>query len=281
VIITTALTESRLQTDPGSLGGAYGVLQQTPPWWGTKEQVMQVPYATDKFLEVLLATPNWQMGEPWHAAQMVQRSGAGDEDGDGVVDPEDGESNYGPNVGEALAIVAAVGGGEVPADCGGDGGNHGGSGGDFTPSPIAYVGPYDRTELLERANAFVAAGTRDPYFNSITGDWYRMCQHAVANMSGRANSGYATATIAWHTFVAAEVAHPPGGPDGMSPPPGAWLYYDTGEYAGHVAVYLGENQVMSTDTWGKGLFKYGPASDQTDGIWNLTYLGWAAPWGQE
>lgn len=532
--VTVALTESTLHTDPGSLGGAYGLMQQTPPTWGTVEQVKNPEYAVPKFYSVLLTVPGWERMEPWHAAQSVQRSGAGDANGNGVVDPGDGQSNFGPSVARAQAIVrelsnasdvtsecpanGAVGAitiaslnilgashtdgrqgggglgshesrgfptwdvrlpralslldhsgvtvaglqevhppqsaaleqnarwgiypraraqnkviwdrgtwelsesrtvalpyfhGSVPtplvrltsltdgssiwvwsvhnarrpanaarfsalnrqaqelealkatglpvfivgdfndgrdgrrsSHCaftplmknafGTGGGTCGeptspkidhiyganiefdtargdsatisgriadhplvvattvavevedaggrGSGGNFRPSPIDHVGPYNRAELLARMQRFVNAngtGQLDPFFNSQSGSWHAACQHFVANLSGRAYSGYATANAGWAFMVSSGAAHPAGSSDGMAPPPGAWLYYDNAGPYGHVTVYLGNNQVAGTDTWGDGTVNYGPASDITNGRWHLTYLGWAAPWGQE
>ena len=275
--VTAALTESDLHTDPGSTGGAYGLMQQTPPAWGTKAQVMDPNYAAEKFYEKLIAVPGWQAAQPWHAAQMVQRSGAGDANGNGVVDPEDGKANYGPRVAQAQRIVDALAGGSTCATDAADTAGRG-SGGHFAPSTIDHVGKFTREQLLARMAQFIAHNhTRDldPFFHSQSGSWYRACQHFVANLSGASMSGYGSAAAAWSTFRSRGVARPASGPDGMAPPPGAWLYYGPN----HVVVYLGNNQVASTDTWGKGTVNFGAASAETDGPWHLPYLGWVAPWG--
>ena len=62
----------------------------------------------------------------------------------------------------------------------------------------------------------------------------------------------------------------------MAPPVGAWLYYAPN----HVAVYMGNNTVASTDVFGDGTAKIGSASALVGAVWHLTYLGWAAPFGQ-
>lgn len=144
----------------------------------------------------------------------------------------------------------------------------------------AYVGPYKPDELLKRAEQLAAAGDTDPFFHSVTDGWYRKCQHAVANLSGKAFSGYDTASEAWNHFESTGAAHPVTGPDGSEPPVGAWLYYSGSSAAGHVAVYLGDGKVASTDAFGSGRVGIGRMEELTDGAWRLNYLGWAAPWGQ-
>jgi len=279
VIISAALAESGLSTDPGSLGGAYGVLQQTPSaGWGTQAQVMNVTYAANGFLDQLAKVPGWRSMQPWEAAQAVQRSGAGK--------GTNGQANYGPKVSEAKAILAALGAGIVPAvaTCATDttavlAGVPGH--GDFTiNTQVPYVGPYDQATLMLRMQQVMArngtAGNLDPFFGTEPdGSWYHDCQHFVANLDGRSSSGYESAQTAWSHFRAAGAAHPANSPDGMSPPVGAWLYFSPN----HVVVYLGNNLVAGTDTWGTGTAKIGPVSDITNRRWHLPYLGWVAPWG--
>lgn len=59
--------------------------------------------------------------------------------------------------------------------------------------------------------------------------------------------------------------------------PGAFLFYKTSHVAGHVAIYLGNNQVASTDIKEKGKVSIVDISDLTDGDWHLSYLGWGMP----
>ena len=295
--VITALTESGMRTDPGSLGGAYGIMQQTPPWWGTLAQVKDPNYAIPKFYSALMKVPGWQTKQPWEAAQAVQNSGAGNPASayykrEGLTWGYGG--NYRVHLKQAQKIVAALGGGVVDAatdgcpDKPGAGadpaaaGNYE-SGGNFRPSKQPYVGPFNRGQLFARMQKFIAAngtGRLDPFFNSQSGSWYQACQHFVANLSGRAYSGYYSAATGWSSMVARGAAHPANSADGMAPPPGAWLYYDNSGPYGHVVVYLGNNQVAGTDTWGSGKVGIGPASDLTGGKWHLNYLGWSTPWGQ-
>jgi hypothetical protein len=136
---------------------------------------------------------------------------------------------------------------------------------------VTFVGPLSPDVLDSRAIDLAAHG----------GDgWFDRCQAFVAYLDGRPRSGYSTALDAWQTFEAEGVAHPVTSPDGVAPPPGAWLYYSSSNPAGHVVTYLGSGQVASTDVFGVGRVGVGPASAITDGPWHLQYLGWAPPWGQ-
>ncbi|QYX82783.1 hypothetical protein K1J60_06160 [Streptomyces akebiae] len=67
----------------------------------------------------------------------------------------------------------------------------------------------------------------------------------------------------------------------MSPPPGALLFYDTGESAGHVTLYLGNDQVASNDVGDdyprQGKIAIVPREELTNGAWRLRYRGWAEP----
>lgn len=135
-----------------------------------------------------------------------------------------------------------------------------------------YVGPLPPDVLVNRAEDMARNGGNV---------WHDRCQAFVAILDGRASSGYATALDAWQTFQAQGVAHPVTGPDGVAPPVGAWLYYASGNPAGHVDTYLGQGKVASTDVFANGRVGVGPASALTNGPWRLQYLGWAAPWGQQ
>jgi hypothetical protein len=151
--------------------------------------------------------------------------------------------------------------------------------GPFTPSSIPYLGPFDAATLTSRMQTIMRANglpNVDPFFATQSDrSWYRDCQKFVAILGGRPASGFASAGAAWAHFVATGQAHPVGSADAMAPPVGAWLYYGPN----HVVVYLGNNLVAGTDTWGTGTAQIGPASDISNGIWHLPYRGWAAPWG--
>lgn len=266
VTLTAAITESHLHSDPGTLGGAYGVFQETPAQgWGSQAQVSDITYATTAFLTRLFKVPGWTAMPPWQAAQAANRSGAGE--------ATNGKSNYGRSVAEATQLATTLGGTALnctaPTGVGSS---------DFTPN-TTYVGQFPPGELYARARVYASAnytGDLDPYFHSVSGSWYRQCQAFAAVLSGYRVSGFATASAAWAALNAHGLAHPVASAEGMSPPVGAWLYY-AAPGAGHVAVYLGGGLVAGTDTWGYGSVNIGPATDITNGAWHLPYLGWAAP----
>ena len=193
------------------------------------------------------------------------------------------EAKYGATARKAIAAVA---GGIMPAVATCNAGSTLPAGmqgsGNFTPNTsAAYVGPYSPGELVARMQKIMAlngsGGNLDPFFGTEPdGSWYHDCQHFVANLDGRSSSGYGSAASAWSHFLATGAAHPAGSVDGMSPPAGAWLYYGDN----HVVVYLGNNLVAGTDTWGNGTAKIGPAADvQTWLASQGGYKGWVVPWG--
>lgn len=154
--------------------------------------------------------------------------------------------------------------------------------GNFTPnSSVPYVGPYSPGVLVARMQKIMArngtGGNLDPFFGTEPdGSWYQDCQHFVANLDGRSSSGYDSAAAAWSHFRSTGAAHPAGSADGMSPPAGAWLYYGDN----HVVLYLGNNLVAGTDTWGNGTAKIGPAADVQKWLASQGgYKGWVVPWG--
>lgn len=268
VAVTAAITESHLHSDPGSLGGAYGVFQETPSQgWGSQAQVSDVHYATTAFLTRLLTIKAWARMPAWHAAQLVSRSGAGQ--------PSGGKANYGPNVAKAHQLVATLAGSGLTCTAPVGAGSSA-----FTSNTrYAYVGVFPPGALYQRARVYAAANHSsdlDPYFHSVSSSWYRKCQAFAAVLSGFPASGFPTASAAWAAFNAHGIAHPAASADGMSPPIGAWLYY-AAPGAGHVTVYLGGGLVAGTDTWGTGTANIGPARDITNSVWRLPYLGWAPP----
>lgn len=291
VAIAAALTESGLRTNPGVNGGSYGIFQQTPSaGWGTVAQVTDVTYATTAFVAHLVKVHGWQTMAVWAADQAVQGSGAGDPTSS-YYKQHHLTWGYGGNykrfAPEAQQIVTALAGSApslASSNTSGCGSAPTGSGtSNFTANTqYAYVGKYTPAQLYQRARAIVddnRTANADPYFHSVSAPnyWYRDCQGFVGVLEGMAKSGYYSAGSAWSTFLKNGTAHPAGTADGMSPPPGAWLYYSTGDPSGHVTVYLGGGLVAGTDTWGNGTVGIGPASDITNGTWHLTYLGWAPP----
>jgi cell wall-associated NlpC family hydrolase len=77
----------------------------------------------------------------------------------------------------------------------------------------------------------------------------------------------------WAAMQSSGHAHP----GDRNPPVGALLFYDSGEAAGHVALYLGNNRVLSNDVNGNGGAYIVDASAIETGPWRLGYLGWSDP----
>lgn len=268
IALMTAYGESRLRNLPYGDRDSLGLFQQRDNGaWGTTADRMNPDTAATNFFNALLKVPRWRNLKPTLAAHAVQAN----------ADPDYYQTFWHlarrlyDVIGPDPATPSAF-----PAGCPPASGPDGTTG--FTASGVAYVGPYPPAELMARAQAFVAARTYDPFFHTVDGSWYRLCQHFAANLSGRANSGYTTAAAAWAQFVATNVAHAASAADGHSPPVGAWLYYRGRSPEGHVAVYLGHGLIATTDLPRKGAIGIVPASAPTT-EWNQTYLGWATPWG--
>jgi hypothetical protein len=78
--IAAGLQESKLTNLPPGAGDrdSVGVLQQRPSQgWGTEEQLSDVHYATEKFLDALVKVDDWQQLSLADAIQEVQRSAYG------------------------------------------------------------------------------------------------------------------------------------------------------------------------------------------------------------
>ena len=102
IAIATAAQESALRADPSpDAFGSSGVFQQTPPAWGTREQVNDVQHAASSFYTTLTKMGGWQTMEVTVAAQTVQRSAFPDA--------------YAKHTATAINVVRDVGGAEL--DC--------------------------------------------------------------------------------------------------------------------------------------------------------------------
>jgi hypothetical protein len=103
--VMTAMTESSLlDIDHGDEAGpdSRGLFQQRDSW-GPASVRMDPAGAASLFFDRLGTTPGWRDLPPWEAAQQVQRSAFAD------------GSNYAAHYQDALAIVAALQGGDPEA----------------------------------------------------------------------------------------------------------------------------------------------------------------------
>lgn len=237
---------------------AWGLFQQTPAYgWGTREQVMDPTYATHTFYDVLVEVAGWEAMEPTLAAHAVQRN----------RDPYV-YAQFWDQAGELLSHLGGEGASTVSTYCDSASSDGGGSG--LLPNgAVESVGPVSPEELRANTDRFVA---------NADAIWFNRCQNYAAQVHGRPNSGYPSANSAVATFRQAGVFHEANAIDGYAPPVGAWLYFATNHPYGHVVTYLGDGLVTGNDTWQSGHVGIGPFTDITEDVWNLTYLGWAAPW---
>lgn len=114
-----------------------------------------------------------------------------------------------------------------------------------------------------------------------------MCESAVewawlghrgqyANPYGNSNpNGPPGSGSAWKAAMASGHAHP----GDRNPPVGALLIYTIpGDENGHITIYLGNNQVFSTDFDHPGSAGIDPASHIESGSWANSYVGWMDPY---
>ncbi|MGH3352281.1 MAG: hypothetical protein ACRDPS_16555 [Nocardioides sp.] len=296
LIVAAAMDESNLipQGQQGGItnagGRAYGILQQTPYEsggdWGTIAQVMDIDYAARQFYRHLVDVPGWETMAPTAAIHAVQRNAdptvyakfwdpalelVNAISTRGASNKVDGATGGGQKA--AASLPGVVGDVDAAAGCG--------AGGGFTSAVVTgtgrdYVGPFNQAQLIARVKELAASGQA----------WLSRCQNFAAQAMGRPNSGYPTANDAWATFVAQGTAHPANAADGRQIPVGAWVYFDTSNWAGHVGVYMGlQNGVpmmASTDAAPDGSYRANALNivpfKAIEG-WG-PYLGWAAPWGE-
>lgn len=246
IAVATAMQESSLNNlDHGDLD-SVGLFQQRPSQgWGTVAQLTDPVYASGKFYDSLVKVHGWQTMPLTQAAQSVQQSGLPDA-------YAKWEQAAGALVAKTWGLHAVT---SVSTGCDSDG----------SSDPAAHFTTKNpRTAAQAIAAARKAAGT--------TG-WYRRCDNFVAQAYGWGSSGSDSANVHWNRLVDAGLAHP----GDNNPPAGALLFYDTGESAGHVALYLGDDMVASNDILGDGTIGIVHRKDLTDGTWRLRYRGWAEP----
>jgi hypothetical protein len=102
--------------------------------------------------------------------------------------------------------------------------------------------------------------------------WFDLCLRFVAVSYGYNHSGSATAMDHWRE-TPAKFRHP----GDKHPPRGALLYWTTGHYPGHVAIYVGKGLIASNDIKRRGAIDIVPMSKIAQ-KWGARYVGWAAPY---
>jgi Transglycosylase SLT domain len=117
--------------------------------------------------------------------------------------------------------------------------------------------------------------------------WYRRCDALACRAYGYQNSGYPTATVHWFTLLAANRAHP----GDRCPPVGAFMFWQTSQVAGHVALVVAndgscrpEGIRLVTNDWGDtqsrtrgGVYLVTLAQIENGWMSRAGYRGWTDP----
>jgi len=101
-------------------------------------------------------------------------------------------------------------------------------------------------------------------------DYRRKCDHVVGLAFGRSASGFYSAIVHWQS-TPERFRH-----YDRSPPPGAPVFFRSGEY-GHACISTGGGNVISTDINGPGTLTRSSISD-IERRWGSPYLGWTNPY---
>lgn len=255
IAVAVAMQESTLDNLHDGHKDSVGLFQQRPSQgWGTVSQLTDPVYAAGKFYDQLVEIDNWQRKPLTRVAASIQRPA------------EKYRSQYAKWELAAGSLVTKAWGTHavtsISTGC---------------DDPAAYGGKDSNTTFNVKNPRTVAQAIASARSETGKTGWYRMCDNFVAQVYGWGSSGSATANVHWNRLVDAGLAHP----GNMSPPPGALLFYDTGESAGHVALYLGNDQVASNDVGDdyprQGKIAVVPREELTNGAWRLRYRGWAEP----
>ncbi|MFJ3673669.1 NlpC/P60 family protein [Streptomyces sp. NPDC090106] len=291
IALMTALQESTLLNIDYGHADSLGLFQQRPSQgWGSKEDIMKPKYAAGMFffgsdrdsaagIDGLTDIPGWESMQMWEAAAAVQHPAeeyeqlyAGQETAARQIAHEAGIDLDRP------AKNGAVDDGQADDDANGDDGQAEDScypedGADGTPGDPFHDGaadwPAEVANPRSTADA-IAWAKHEAEFGA--GTWYRACLAFVARTYGWTYSGVGYA-IDHYKEMPASMKHDKD----RNPPPGALMYWDTGQRAGHVAIYLGDGQIASNDIVNPGYIDVVPATD-IETKWGATYLGWAPPY---
>ncbi len=256
IAVATAMQESSLTNRSGGDRDSVGLFQQRPSQgWGSVAELTDPVYASKQFYDRVVEIPDWQTKPLTKVAAGIQRPA------------EELRGEYAKWEQSAGSLVAEAWGDHAVTS------EFTGCENDTSTSQTASSGTVDPVTKLKwkapRTPAQAIQAARKA--NGMSG-WYRQCELFVEQAYGT-RAVHATANAGWQAAVTGGYAHP----GDSRPPPGALLYYDTGEYAGHVALYLGRDQVASNDVKTNGQISIVSRKELTDGRWRLRYRGWAEP----
>lgn len=128
---------------------------------------------------------------------------------------------------------------------------------------------YPNTDMA-MARAIAAIGNAAAVCSD--GECYNLCDHVAGDIWGyEVASGYPTARLHWEAMVKQGIAKK----GDKTPPLGALLFWDSGEY-GHVATYIGNGRVVTNFVLNgkRNLFVVDADWYERNG---RAYLGWADP----
>jgi cell wall-associated NlpC family hydrolase len=231
IAVMAAITESGLRDLDHGDRDSLGLFQQRPSQgWGTPAQIMNPVYATDAFVQHLVAVPGWQAMPPWLAAQAVQRSAHPD------------GSNYQANWAAAGSVVAVVlANGDQPGACGqGSGGLAG-----LTSShglPAGYAIPAGTPPEHRAVVAYALAQLGKPYVWGAAGAAAFDCSGLTMAAWGSAgvpllhytgDQQHEGVPVTAATLIPGDLVLTPG-----SDPPAPGV-------AGHVGLFIGNGLVVS------------------------------------
>ncbi|MFD9593072.1 peptidase M23 [Kitasatospora sp. NPDC059973] len=294
--LMTALQESSLIDLPNGDRDSIGLFQQRPSaGWGTVDQILHHPdfQAHSFFYGVgpqhdphgLTQIVAWQTMSLGGAAQAVQGSAypllyAGQEAPARQIAQQAGINLDRPGTGDGNGHVPDSSGSPTPTNS--TGGNcysstpPGQTGGPFhdgsSPWPDVVKNPRSTEQAIQWERDQAATGEAT---------WHLRCLATVASAYGWGGAGYTNppanshsyATELYRNLIPASMHH-----DGdRNPPPGALMFWDTGSLAGHVAMYIGNGQVASSDILRPGYIDIVPATE-IETKWGAKYIGWAPPY---
>ncbi|MEV7512668.1 peptidase M23 [Streptomyces sp. NPDC091201] len=282
IALMTALQESGLQNLNHGHLDSLGLFQQRPSQgWGTPAEITNPPVSSGLFFggnkgrpPGLVDIPAWPMMDPGVAAQRVQVSAYPQLYATRRGQAEGVARSAGINL-ERLGSVAGelpewaqptAPGDTVPGECTPAGGE--------TPAGAPFHDAAsdwpDEVRNRRSTEAAIAWAKEQPALNQKI--WYRRCLEFAARVHGWRAAGVVSAITHYHVMPA-HMKHP----GSRDVPPGALMYWETGNPHGHVSVYLGDGKIISNDVARPGYVDVIPASD-IESKWGGRYVGWAPPY---
>ncbi|MEW2374248.1 peptidase M23 [Streptomyces sp. NPDC006656] len=279
VALMTALQESGLINIDHGDRDSIGLFQQRPSQgWGSRAELMNPSHSSNLFYggnpgrpPGLVDISGWNLMDPGAAAQAVQRSGHPELYATRHGQAEQIARKAGINLDRLGAVTGDTpawrpdpSAGPVPQPCVPDGGPAGAPFHDAAAGwPPEVKNPRSTADAITWAKAQPARNEKK---------WWRACLAFSAIVYGWNASGVETAILHYQKMPP-EMKHA----GSRDVPPGALMYWDTGNPWGHVSVYLGDGLIISNDIRRPGYLDIVPAAE-IESKWGAKYLGWAPPY---